>query len=147
MRFPAATPDDPSSVNSLVMPSPAPLLDPVTEGFEVAVGGRMEVRSGHHGGFELLVTNRRPASLSVVHPTAAQVLERETGEIVGACPLPVALALRVTTAAPGATVKVPFGVGTASLRRSLGYAVPPGHWAVEVDACGQRVVLPLQVLA
>lgn len=33
---------------------------------------------------------------------------------------------------PGATVALPLVVGTASYKRALGYAEPPGEWLVEV---------------
>lgn len=61
----------------------------------------------------------------------ARVLDPTSGEIVGgftgAQTMPGVLIALVT----GETASVPLLVGTTSLVPALGYAIPPGHWAID----------------
>lgn len=122
---------------------------------EVATRRSLTVRSGYDLHSELLVTNRGPAPL-VVESTGTifgRVLDPATGDVVGGYAGQHPLPLVRSTASPGETITVPLVVGTASFRRSLGYAVPPGAWAVEVvlhlgtDQWRRAPLLPLRVTA
>ncbi|MGA8017043.1 MAG: hypothetical protein WCB85_14110 [Candidatus Dormiibacterota bacterium] len=149
MRFPAGTLGDRrGGLSRMLVPAPTPLLAPETDGFEVAVAQPMKVRSGHDGRFELLITNRGDAELRI--PTNGMitgiVVDPDTGEVVGGSPDPQTLALIFFTAAPGQRMSVPLLVGTASLRPTLGYAIPPGHWAVQVVVNGRLGILPLEIV-
>lgn len=92
------------------------------------------VRSGYDLDSELLITNHGPSSLVVESwgKEIGRVLDPARGEVVGGFSGGHPLPLVRFTASPGESVTVPLIVGTASYRRSLGYAVPPGEWAVEV---------------
>ena len=132
---------------------PSASREPLLEESEAEVRGGAEpfvVRSGYDLESELLVTNRGPAPLVIENPGAQLgcVLDPATGEVVGdsdrahawagiapwvrAVPPDKRPPLVRFTALPGEAVTIPLLVGTASYRRSLGYAVPPGEWAVEV---------------
>lgn len=110
--------------------------EPILDETEVEVRGVQPfvVRSGYDFHSELLVTNRGKAPL-VIENSGTQfgrVVNPTTGEVVGGFSGRHILPLVRFTASPGETVTVPLIVGTASYTRSLGYAVPPGEWAVEV---------------
>lgn len=127
-------------------PSSAPVLDPAD--VEVSAPEPLVVRAGEDVRTELRVTNHRrsPISISAGPSVLGRVLDPSTGEVVGGFSGAVAAVLRMWTIEPGATLALPFVVGTASYMRSLGYTVPPGEWSVEVVlhlAEGERRVLPL----
>ena len=135
ISFPAGTLDDPhGALRRMLVRTPTPLLDPEKDGFDLAVAQPMEVGSGHDGRFELLVTDRGDAELGISTNgmITGLVVDPDTGEVVGGSRDPQIQPLISFTAAPGRSVTVPLLVGTASLRPTLGYAVPRGHWAVEV---------------
>jgi hypothetical protein len=107
-----------------------PLVDPARIGIEP--DGPLSVRSGHHHMHGLLLTNRTESQVSVSnngHLTAVVVDPRDdrvVGGYTGMRNLP-----RVTRfIVPGATRRIPLLVGTASFDPALGYAVPPGNWAI-----------------
>lgn len=127
-------------------PSSAPLLDPAD--VEVSAPEPLVVRTGEDVRTELQVTNHRrsPISISAGPSVLGRVLDPATGEVVGGPSGAVHAVLRVWTVEAGATLAVPFVVGTASYVRPLGYAVPPGAWLVEVVLQleeGERRILPL----
>lgn len=148
LPYPSARPLDPLGADRSPPPaSEEPLLDES----EVEVGGVQPfvVRSGYDLHSELLVTNRGTAPVVIENPGAqlGRVLDPAAGEVVGDSAGPHAWAgiapgvhavpahlrpLVRFTASPGGAVAIPLLVGTASYRRSLGYAVPPDEWAVEV---------------
>jgi hypothetical protein len=55
------------------------------------------------------------------------------GDIVGSYAGFQVMPLKVFTARAGESVQVPALLGTASLERELGFAVPPGPWAFVVE--------------
>lgn len=123
-----------------------PLLDPAD--IEVTAAGPLVVRAGEDLRTELGVTNHRssPIFISTGASVFGRVLDPSTGAVVGGFSGAVAAVSRLFTVEPGATIAVPLVVGTASHRRSLGYAVPPGEWSVEVVlrlTDGDRRVPPL----
>lgn len=119
-------------LRALPQPSSDPLL--ATSGLEVAVVRPLEVQSGHDLRAELQVESHRSSSVVISGngSVVGRVLDPSTGEVVGGFSGPVLAPLVRFTVEPGATVAVPLTVGTASYSRSLGYAVPPGDWLVEV---------------
>lgn len=108
------------------------MLDPAD--VEAVVAGPLEVRSGHDVRSALWVANHRslPVVISSNGSAFGRVLDPSTGDVVGGFSGLVVAPLVVFTVEPGTTVAVPLTVGTASYARSLGYAVPPGDWSVEV---------------
>jgi hypothetical protein len=131
--------------------------EPLLDESEVEVRGvqAFVVRSGYDLDSELQVTNRGKAPL-VIENSGTQfgrVVDPRTREVVGGFSGHHILPLVRFTALPGEAVTVPLIVGTASFKRSLGYAVPPGDWSVEVvlDLGANRrrraPLLPLHVTA
>ncbi len=116
---------------------PAPLASqepPLDDTVDIHGVRPLVVRSGYELDSELLITNHGPSSLVIENwgKEIGRVLDPATGEVVGGFSGGHPAPLVRFTASPGESVTVPLIVGTASYRRSLGYAVPPGEWAVEV---------------
>lgn len=131
----------------------APELDP--EQVEVTLDGPLSVRSGemaHHG---LMVRNlgKRDIVIGTTGELIADVVDPETGKIVGGYPGAVRLMLQTFTVPPASVRRIPLLVATASLVPDLGYAVPPGQWSVQatLDPAAGRAVrtpqLPVTVTA
>lgn len=122
-----AKPDRPTAVTSAAELAPDEL--------RVELIGVREVRSGHHVTMQLRVHNLSAADIVVLTNgnLTAQVLDAATGERVGgysgAQRLPL---VKFTVPDSGSTV-IPVLVGTASSSPELGYAVPPGEWAIAVE--------------
>jgi hypothetical protein len=116
----------------LSLPQRPPLL-PSDMG-DVSVPEDLRVKSGHRMRSELSVRNH--GSDEIVIETngsvTATVVDGETNERIGSFEGAHTMPLVRYSAAPGTTVKVPLLVGTACLIPRLGYAVPPGEWAIEV---------------
>ncbi|RBM12887.1 hypothetical protein DI005_31025 [Prauserella sp. PE36] len=114
---------------------PVPVPDaPLGDSAELTVelNGPLSIRSGHTGRHGLRLTNHTDQSVTVRtgrHLTAV-VVDPATHHVVGG----FAGAHRgpyVRFKVPsGATRVIPLLVGTASLDRALGYAIPPGEWAL-----------------
>ena len=167
LPYPVPRPTDPVGADrSAPAASEEPLLDACAA--EATLVQPLVVRSGHDIHSGLLVSNRGTIPLVIENPGAqlGHVLDPATGEVVGdsaeahawagvapwvrAVPAHKRPSLVRFTARPDQAVTVPILVGTASYRRSLGYAVPPGEWAVEVvldlETEGRRrALLPLHV--
>lgn len=113
-------------------PSRSLLLDPAD--VEVVAAEPLVVQTGEDLRAELHVTNHRASAihLSTGGSVVGRVLDPSTGEVVGGFSGWVAAVARLFTIEPRSTARVPLVVGTASYKRSLGYAVPPGEWLVEV---------------
>ena len=139
------------TVGALAYPDPAvsslPPGRPVPEiasDVTVALAEPLSVPSGHTARANFLVTNTGADDL-VIHATGrlmGRVLDPKTRAVVGGYAGAMRLPLRIFQAAPGETVEVPLLVGTASFVPELGYAVPPGEWAVvaDLDLVGGRTV-------
>jgi hypothetical protein len=97
--------------------------------------GEARLRSGHHTTTGLRVYNLTATAIAVstLGSLTASVLDPATGDRVGGYTgyVPVPL-IWFTVPAGGATV-IPLLIGTSSSRSELGYAVPPGEWAVSAD--------------
>lgn len=153
LRYPSARRLDPMGK---ILPPPSAAGERLLEDSEAEVVAvqPLVVRSGHDLRSELLVTNRGSAPLVIATSGTVfgRVVEPATGEVVG-CPAGARhVPLVRFTSSPDETVTIPLVVGTASFRGSLGYAVPPGDWAVEVvldlgEAGRRRALLPLHVTA
>ena len=167
LPYPVPRPTDPLGADrSAPSASEEPLLDASEVGF--APVQPLVVRSGYDIHSELLVSNRGTIPVVIENPGAqlGHVLDPATGQVVGdsaeahawagtapwvrAVPIQKRPALVPFTALPGEAVTVPILVGTASYRRSLGYAVPPGEWAAEAvldlgTEGRRRALLPLHV--
>jgi hypothetical protein len=125
----------------------------------VALDGPLSIRSGRATTRELLVGNRTAARLEfVMGPVlVADVVDPRTGEIVGGHSGLMDAVRGGFSVAPGGTTRVPLLVATDSFEPSLGYAVPPGEWGIQVTLTAEHEpgsvslsrtpVLPLTVTA
>lgn len=134
---------------------PQPSGDPVVDPASLAVTAMqpLEVRTGWELRSEVEVTNHRPSpvSISTNGSVYGRVVDPPTGQIVGGFAGAVAAPLVVFTADPGSAISVPLIVGTASYRGSLGYAIPPGTWSIEIvlqlpEGPRRPPLLPLRVV-
>jgi hypothetical protein len=60
------------------------------------------------------------------------VVDPQTGEVVGGFAGAQRLRLVIFRVAPGQAEQIPLLIGTASGTPRLGYAIPPGEWAIQV---------------
>ncbi len=112
--------------------TPVPRIDE-TE-ISVALDGPVSVRSGYTTTCRSLVGNLTADELTfVMGPLlVADVVDPGTGDIVGGYSGLMDL-MRGGFAVPsGGTTPVPLLVATDSFDPDLGYAVPPGEWAIQV---------------
>jgi hypothetical protein len=116
-------------------PSPSVAAPLTSDEAEVSLAGDVEVRSGRHLTAELRVRNRSQAELELRTngKVTAQVVDPSTRAVVGGYAGPQRMPLVIFRAEPGETIVVPLLVGTDSFEFTLGYAVPPGLWAMETD--------------
>ncbi len=132
-------------------PGPTPLPDELhvslDEDLEVKSGGNLHstIRLINGGGVDVITHTNGHLTASVVDPEATETV----GGFSGAQTLPL-----VRFRAPaGGSVEIPILIGTASTVPRLGYAVPPGRWAVEItfpleDRGSFRApLIPLRVVA
>jgi hypothetical protein len=120
----------------------------------VSIPEPLHVRSGHWARGDLEVRNVGADEI-VVHTNGmvtANVVVPATGERVGGYEGVQVMPLVRFTAPPGQAVHIPLLIGTACSVSRLGYATPPGEWAIEVvldfgDAHGRCITphLPLTV--
>jgi hypothetical protein len=140
LRYPECAPVVPLEAAPQV-----PQLDPAV--LAVELDGPLTVRSGemtHHG---LLVRNlgRDDVVVGTTGELIADVVDPDTGDVVGGYSGAVRLMLQTFTVAPATSERIPMLVGTASLIPDLGYAIPPGRWAVRATldpAAGKAVRTP-----
>jgi len=134
---------------------PADLLDP--DEMTAELDGPAVVRSGETLSHGLLVTNRTRLEVQIKtngHVTA-DVVDPNTGEVIGGASGPQLMPLIVFRIEPGQTQRIPLLIGTDSMTPRLGYTVPAGSWGLQVhlqlgglDARRRRTpVLPLTVTA
>jgi hypothetical protein len=117
------------------MNPPVPYDEPIASDDEVAVtvADHLQVRSGYELQAELQLANRLDSPVTVEAGTSiyGRILDPATGEVVGGFMGARRLALVSYEIKPTETITIPLVVGTASFKRSLGYSVPPGKWAIE----------------
>jgi hypothetical protein len=95
----------------------------------------LTAESGHHGSTVLRVNNRSPEDLEIRAGGAfvARIIDDSTYEVVGGYEGGLTL-LPIRLQVPGAgNADMPILVATASLVPELGYAIPPGQWAIDLD--------------
>jgi hypothetical protein len=136
-------------------PEPAERIDP--EQVEVELDGPAVVRSGHSIRHGLIVRNlgRRALAIATNGALPTTIADPGTGETVGGCAGPRTLLLKTFPVPPGEARTVPLDIETASFDPRLGYAVPPGTWAVRAElsvgsgdsALRSTPLLPLTVTA
>ncbi len=109
-----------------------PLLP--SEEFEVSLEGDIVISSGATARGVLRIQNRGSAEavIETNGGVTARVVDPQTNRGVGGYVGAQALPLIKYRIPPDGTVSIPLLVGTASSVRSLGYAIPPGSWAIEV---------------
>jgi hypothetical protein len=98
----------------------------------VTLDGPLVVRSGHSAGYGLLLTNLGRDRV-VVHTNGqltATVADPATGQAVGGYVGAQIAPLVQFRADPNQTVRIPLFVATDSYVQRLGYAIPPGEWAI-----------------
>ncbi len=94
-----------------------------------------EVRSGYSFQGTMYVRNLRSEELRVLTNgrVTGVVVDPSSGEVVGGFAGAQAMVGIQMSIAPGEERSIPLLVGTASRVPGLGYAVPPGLWAIEMD--------------
>ena len=109
-----------------------PLLP--SEEFEVSLESEIVIASGATTRGALRIHNRGGAEavIETNGGVTARVVDPQTNEGIGGFVGAQAMPLIKYRIAPNSTVSIPLLVGTASTVRSLGYAIPPGSWAIEV---------------
>ena len=132
-----------------------PLLDP--QQIVADLDGPAVVSSGQTLRHGLLLTNRTAQELEIATngQVTAEVVDPQTGEVVGGFSGAQLLPLIVFRVEPGRTGRVPLLIGTESFRPRLGYTVPAGDWGVQAtlalgsdprDSPARRTpVLPLTI--
>lgn len=107
---------------------------------------------------QLRVRNRGRADIAINTPgyqLTALVVDPASREIVGEVENIFPAVLGVFEVAAGGVRDIPLLVGTASLNPDLGWAVPPGRWAIQValpmagdrHEAAQSPLLPIDVVA
>jgi hypothetical protein len=133
LPFPDPTRNADATVRNTRLVERAPLL-PADE-IDVWVEHDLEVKSGQDLRGELGVGNKGSTEILVTTngQVTARVIDPETNEVAGgfsgAQILP-AIPFRI---APGGSTSIPLLIGTSSSLPRLGYVIPPGQWAIEVD--------------
>ena len=112
-------------------PERPPRLDPAE--IEVLVPEGLQIRSGHDLLGALRVQNLGPGEVVVRTSgrVTAQVVDPDTREVVGGFAGAQTMPLVRFRVPPGGSVEIPLQIGTASPVPRLGYATPPGRWAIE----------------
>jgi hypothetical protein len=134
--------------------------DPLDPHVMVAeLDGPAVVSSGQTLRHGLLLRNLGDRDLQIATngQVTADVVDPETGEVVGGFSGAQHLPLIIFRVAPGETTRVPLLIGTASFAPRLGYAVPAGDWGIQATLTlgpdprdsprGRTPVLPLTVTA
>lgn len=134
-------------------------MEPADDTADTKIRAELEedlvLRSGHSGRVGLLLHNLGSEQIQLVTngSLTALVVDPITREVVGGFSGAQVLPMVPFTAAPGGAVHVPLLVGTASLVPALGYAIPPGQWAIRTTlklVSGRSLstpTLPLPVIA
>lgn len=109
-----------------------PGIAPESAEISAELDGPLTVTSGHHAAPGLLVTNHTTATMHVATngTITAVVVDPATDRVIGGYSGPQTLALVTYPVTPGHTTRIPLLVGTDSYAADLGYAVPPGDWAI-----------------
>jgi hypothetical protein len=129
-----------------------PLLDALRA--TVVSVEQLEVRSGHHIRSTVSIQNRgeHPLVIRTNGVVQSVIVDPANGEVVGSFAGAQSLPLVRFQADPGQAISAPILIGSASLRPELGYAVPPGLWALEaileVEGVGRyrSSLLPITVV-
>jgi hypothetical protein len=135
----------------VVSPAEAPLPPRLPDGVRLSLPDDFTVRSGANAHTVLAVRNDTAEEVKARSngTLCPPVVEPVTGKTVGGYAGAMTANLVIHTIAPGAGDDIPVLVGTASRQPELGWAVPPGRWALwfgfEVgDGNGVRL-LPFEV--
>jgi hypothetical protein len=123
-------------------------------GLDVAISNYFVVESGRTGRGSLVFTNRglNEVTLNTNGAITGRVVDPMSGEVIGGNVGAQTAPLYRFTVARDQSVSVPLLIGTASLQRDLGFAVPPGTWAidaiVDVRDVGERrtPLLPIVII-
>jgi hypothetical protein len=152
LHFPECT--YPGSSESLLTAQrpPTPLLP---GDLRVAVEEPLEVRSGAnlHSTMQMFNSGDQDAVAHTNGQITAPVVDPGTNEVAGGYSGAQTLPLIRFCARAGGSVEIPLLIGTASTLPRLGYAVPPGRWAIEITlGLGDRGAfrappIPLEVVA
>lgn len=126
---------------------------PLPDGVTLSLTDGFTVGSGTRGHTTLTVRNdtAEEVAASTNGGLCPTVVDPVTAQPVGGYEGALTLMLKIFTIAPGDSCEIPVLVGTASLRPDLGWAVPPGRWALAFGLLVGDVhcvrLLPLDVMA
>jgi hypothetical protein len=110
---------------------PPGLLDP--REMVAELDGPAKVRSGHTLRHGLLLRNvtSRERQIATNGQVTAEVVDPQTGEVVGGFSGFQRLPLIIFRILAGQAERVPLLIGTASFTARLGYTIPPGSWGIQ----------------
>jgi hypothetical protein len=120
---------------AVIADHPQPVGMPLPAELHLAVDGDLVVKSGANLASTIRLFNEGKEDV-VVHTNGqitASVVDPTTTEIVGGYAGAQVMPLVLFPAPAGGSVPIPLFIGTASTRPRLGYAVPPGRWAIEIN--------------
>jgi hypothetical protein len=128
-----------------------PRLDPSE--IEVGLEREFRVRSGHDAQTVLGIRNLTgtPRTIKTNGSLTGTIVDPVTDEVVGGYAGAQIMPLVLFEVAARSSLSIPLLIGTASFRPTLGYAVPPGRWAVETilegfDGPGRTPPIGIEVL-
>jgi hypothetical protein len=126
-------------------PDVARLPDEVSLSLEAGV----RIRSGSHVGSTLTIRNDSAREV-VVGKLIPSIVDLANGRVVGGYEGAITLEMRRYQVPAGSSKDVPILIGTASTRSDLGYAVPPGRWALrivlQIGEDGFQALVPIEIL-
>jgi hypothetical protein len=99
----------------------------------VELDGPAVVRSGHTLQHGLLLRNISSVEIDLATngQVTADVVDPDTGQVVGGFVGPQLVRGLMFHVAPGETERIPLLIGTASFVPDLGYSVPAGQWGMQ----------------
>jgi hypothetical protein len=108
------------------------LIDPLR--VAVRPSEQLEVRSGYdlHSSVSVQNLGEHPFTIRTNGVVQSVIVDPASGEVSGCFAGAQSAKLVRFQADPEQTISIPVLIGSACLRRELGYSVPPGLWAFEV---------------
>jgi hypothetical protein len=126
-----------------------PELPALPEEVSLILEEGIEIRSGSHVSSTLSIRNESSFEL-VAGKLIPPIVDPTSGRVVGGYEGAITMELRRHQVPAGASNELPILIGTASTRPELGWAMPPGDWAIRIplqlgDEGFQRT-LPIEVV-
>ncbi|HTU36421.1 MAG TPA: hypothetical protein VMF35_00300 [Acidimicrobiales bacterium] len=125
-------PDIASGDRHLAADQEPPALPALPDLVTLTISSGTEIRSGSHVYSRLMIENDTTSDL-VAGKLLPPVVDPASGQVVGCYEGAITLERRLDRVPAGTSREVQIIIGTASTRPEVGYAVPPGHWALRLS--------------